>query len=379
MKDFFEQNLNNIIEQTKNCLNNEELESEFEKVEVKFYNSNVKNVLKTIAPSLKVGLICTQEKFIKEEYQLLDEIKANGNKVVNYVVNDDFSLSIKNVCGLFNFAEDIRAVIVSERSLVSTALYFATIRQIPAIIICDGFLEDVFSDTVCVEKEKGVDLFRVNADRHIILRRIKESNVYAGLLTMQFSGLENQIFGIFNDNRRDLEDFWDKGNVCDVDNSIEQFVKAGAYNIYSGGKLLKDSCFSCCNYLLKGRLTFERFTLMCRLLMGDIEKKKASKYPPDYNKLCKQIVFLTNENNTQVVSRLSKQLKKLNDKEQILRSCGKLLCENCTSIKKGLDKFISTYSMEGEKEKKLTKEEKAVLYNCGNLDRINSATYLREI
>ena len=71
--------------------------------------------------------------------------------------------------GVFSLAEDVRYLIVTDTALSEIGLYFATVRNIPALFIVNGFdFKGVTASNIFVDNGKLTEKFTVSAKRIIV-------------------------------------------------------------------------------------------------------------------------------------------------------------------------------------------------------------------
>ena len=342
-----------------------------------FYNdSQLKNVLLNVAPYLKVAIFSCKTTFLKSGRQVIENIKKFGNKVVNYIVPDDFSFSVSSACGAFNLAEDVRAVIVLDVCLFELANYFATIRGID-VIFASEFNVRAFESSIDVINGDNIDTFKLNTNRHIILDRIDYSYVYAQLSATLFSVIEDFFAG-------NEEDKLDKAT------KIEQVLKDGEQEEmlillveYYLDKLLHQelidgSFLRSVQRLLGHTLEGERALCAVKYLLKSLTSAKNTLLPPDYNGLAQSLHKFSAENFSKVVEKINAQVKFINSNASEFSEYVKFILDFAKNQKENFEYYQKKCLENGGRKVSLNKREKFAIKNAGAFS-VNAATVLREI
>ena len=362
--------LNFTLDKTKKnalSIDKSALDCSFFNCLVKFYNPDgLAAALKDAAPYLKVAYVCREKDYLNSGVKVQEIIRRANNKVVTITLNNDYKLSVDSVCHLFNLGEDIRAIFTDDNTLISTALYFATVRNIPAIIYADELC--ALKNTVYVKNGGGVDCFRVSADRYVILRdnaaNIDCDNIVNAL---KFFYNESTIFYKLNFNRDFPQNVFDF--ISGLDRDFFSLIKLIYIDFLCGGALLKSSTLISAEKLLGNDLQIDLAVDAMLYLIKTYKTKRSISYPPDYNKIAAEIYKFSGEKVKDIVHRLNEQLKKLDNFSVEFSNS----CERAT-------KLLQSFSRENLLKEKLVSGEKLklALKHAGDGDFINFATVLRE-
>lgn len=369
MSNLSAEKLNFILEQSKigfmkahqNLKN-----KDFYNSRIKFYDlADLSVAIKDAAPYLKIVFICREKDYLRNGLQQSYILKKLGNKVVNIVLPDDYFLSVDGVCKLFNVGEDVRAIFTVDITLSSTALYFATVRGIPAIISQSP--HDALTSEVYIENKNKQDVFFVDADRFVILsNNLPNDDVQADLLSLRFSMFESVIFSMLNFDEELKSDLFSTCNFFEFDYSLD--VKALYLNYLCGGKLLRSSTLCEVNELMQNKLLPKQKLLVCAQLVKLILRKKVGDIP-DYNNLAQELSSVLGEGRKKITQILSNQLKKIS----LLKNVFEKANTEMNSFAFNLKKSPQFAGVDG-----LDKDIKTKLKLAGNLKYVNFATAIRE-
>ena len=370
MQKYCADKLNFTLEEIKkNALSIDEsaLDCSFFNSSVKFYDFDGLSIaLKDAAPYLKVAYICREKNYLSSGIKIQEKIKRTNNKVITVILNNDYILSVDSVCHLFNLGEDIRAIFTDDNTLISTALYFATVRNIPAIFYADVIY--ALKNIVYVENCGVMDCFSVSADRYVVLTDTAlPIDCDLTVKALKFFYNESAIFYKLNfgcDFPQNLMDIIDG-----LGYDFNGLIKLIYIDYLCGGCLLNSSTLNSVKKLLGNDLQIDLAVDVVVYLIKAYKTKRSVDYPPDYNKIATKKAKLYGESINNVVHRLNEQLKKLeNFSVEFSNSC-----EKATML-------LQDFSKENPLKERIFSDEKlklAVKY-AGDGEFINLATVLRE-
>ncbi len=118
-----------------------------------------------LAPFSKVGVITDEKWFISTGKIFLELLKSKGLKPITIVASQT---NFKAISELFYLPEDIR-LIICQSNLCVLGEYFATVKNIPCVIINSLKMKKFLSDTLRIVVDGEPTLFKVTAERHVWL------------------------------------------------------------------------------------------------------------------------------------------------------------------------------------------------------------------
>lgn len=362
-------NLNlKTVEQTLETLYNKEKNATSNGNKVIFYSkANFDEALKSVAPYLKVALFCKHKTFLSIGKQYVDKLKCLGNKTVCFVVADDFQFTVSSSCGAFNLAEDVRTVIVLDHDLYSFALYFSTIRKISVIFIADCLYPEIFYAKLYVSNLQTIDNFNLNTERHVVLNDYDKAKIDLYVIAMQFSLSEfcafNCINGIVD---AKLYEFLEKEKG---QTNVISLLKLYYYDLLLDGKIFENSSVREFCLLSNKSLSAQTALILISKVVKDLINNSL-KEDIDYNKLSKKIQLITGEKLANVISRLNKNLKIIDEKKTVLLYASKNFINEVMDINK---------LTEGKLTKKTVQKKFNSIYSvCGYSLGINALTLAKE-
>ena len=142
--------------------------------EFKFYQGQttflISDILSNFAPCGKVAFLYFQSSFDKYSNRYTRSAKSVGYKCTNVILPDDFHDAIEHYSGLFNLAEDIRMIITRDVELYNATKYFATVRNIPCVLIYDSARNyGLLSTSAQIKNGRSIENFTFNCDCHFII------------------------------------------------------------------------------------------------------------------------------------------------------------------------------------------------------------------
>lgn len=138
---------------------------------VKLNEFLLKDVSKNI-PFGKVLILSTPSIYFEKGITLKEELEAQDNKVISIILEENFILSVEDVCGIFNANEEIRAVIALDYRVFSAAEYFGSLKNIKCYLCSYSFpLCFGLEDTIYIKNQSSIDKFNLNINRLLLIDR----------------------------------------------------------------------------------------------------------------------------------------------------------------------------------------------------------------
>lgn len=136
---------------------------------IRIYNhESIESVLSLVVPYSKIVYLYTEQTYLSIKQNSEITIKGTGLKSIDLILKPERVLSIEKACELFNIPEDVRAIVVTEKSLYPNAQYLGTIRQIPVFFYpLDGDFKGALDSQVYIKNGDKIDDFYINTDRYL--------------------------------------------------------------------------------------------------------------------------------------------------------------------------------------------------------------------
>lgn len=226
-----------------------------------------------VAPFGKVAVIYNVQSFDKFGVELTKSLKGKQIFPINVVVENNFSAS--NLCGLFNLAEDVRAVISFGQGTENYALYYASTKNIPIICLAsmDNYL-NFFKNTIVFITDNGREEIFCDCKRFIIFdkdcSRIDSSNTYAYVLSKIVALYDYRIRAIAQ------KENFNKQAYKFMKDNVFKTLKAFTF----GGEKRNNQIFCSCleiavlNFLLNGEVLDKSSAKLCTEFMGEGDSVK---------------------------------------------------------------------------------------------------------
>lgn len=343
---------------------------------VSFYTENQFEIaLRAAAPYLKIALFSCKTTFLKSGRQVIEKIKGANNKVVSYIVPDDFMFSVSSACGAFNLAEDVRAVVVLDTKLFELASYFATIRGIDVIYLAE-FDVRAFESNINVINGDNIDKFKIITNRHVVLRSVDYAFVYAQLASILFSLIERFYK---DDNQRKIININRIKRVLNEADEIEKLillVEICCDNLVNGG-YFEDGFLYCAQRLLGQPIIGEKALYAIRYLLKCLNGSRQAFFTPDYNALAQSIHKFSAENYNLVVKKINEHIKFINENASEFNEYSKYIIEEAKRLEIDFAEYQKRCFEKSGRKIVLDKRDKFAIKNAGAFN-INAATVLRE-
>lgn len=157
-----------------------------EKINFTIYeNANqIASEIANVVPFSSVVILSTENSFLDYGISLYNQLKKSFLRPINICVQKQKRLSIDGVMGIFNVAEDVRFVIVTDSDISEVGLYFATVRNLPVLFITNGFdLNCITSNSLLIENGKNLNEFTVSTKRTIAInyKNLNHSSLADGI------------------------------------------------------------------------------------------------------------------------------------------------------------------------------------------------------
>jgi hypothetical protein len=240
----------------------------------------LKKVLSSVAPMSKVALICTENTFNRSGLEIYNFIKSTGAKPVNYLISEEDDLSVDNLCGMFNMAEDIRAVIVLDCALSHFAYYFASIQKVPCIVVLNKlFARGLLDSKLIIKNEQTLDVFTADCERYIIIdgeieyKEQDKINAFSYLVSNMISLVDYRFYSVItrtqpNKKAYSLARTCILNGVSFIKNSLSDeellfnILCLELANYFTDGKLITFSSPSIAEFLLNGKMCVDGVAML---------------------------------------------------------------------------------------------------------------------
>lgn len=351
-----------------------------------YYNAkeNLSEVAFSIMPYCKAIFLTDEKNLAKQDKEIIFSLNDKGLRVSTVVLKENERFSLSSVCGLFNFADDFRLIVTTKPKFFEFCLYFATIREIPALIVCkENQINDALILRVGRFLEFGTKGVEVDCARHIFVQgeEVDKSKTFAQGVLNKIAFSEYSLTHVFNNGKND-ECF----NECkkQLKNSkMKDYralnLKTALINYRAGGELFDD----CAPLVFKRLLNCSCFkaVLYARHLYQQLDLifKGEKTIIPNYNERVKECVKLFSVDEKNIYQNLKGQMSEL---DKNTGQTERVFLTIKREIKNALD-FLSSsineyYAMGGKKEI-LTEQDKKIGDLIADLtEKVNLSTLIRE-
>ncbi len=169
------------------------------------YKYNLKKITDELCPSGKVALF-NKENISEEFFNSLGTfLKSIGIRPFYMTFKENVRADIDDLCGAFNLPEDIRAVIVNDKSLFDVSAYFAQVRNIPMVIIpSDYALSGILKTNVVIKNGRKFDLIGITVKKYIlidisVIAKNSLHAAFAGIISRLPALIDYRIYGAVTD------------------------------------------------------------------------------------------------------------------------------------------------------------------------------------
>ncbi len=359
------------------------------------FNSVLNQACSKYAPCGKVAFVFSEQAFLEKGVFLTEFCDKNGFKSINFVMEE--SNNLEDILKLCSLPEDVRIVVSLTSSLFTAVSYFASLRDIPFLVVQDNVFDNVFLNSVKIIKGGMEENFLITAKR-IITFDFKEKNAYK-----MFSYVESRIIDI-------------------IDYKIYSEMKGGFIDKFSLNLLIKsiEECFGILSFSFKERISALIFNVFrCHVadsLTDNLVFKNSSVYtlsnfkkidlekrlffcyrliklyrfylfsddifivkPLRYNERADFLCQNLDIKELEILTSLNEQIDIYRKNSYKLKQIKETFKKAVDRIYKKFDRVILIYLSLGGEYQELNKEEKSVIKNSGDLPHtFNLATLMRE-
>ena len=335
-----------------------------------YYAKTVDNIAKlvsNVAPCAKLAVF-TMQNSAKKCVEITDAMKKFQLKPIT-VVLEDGDLSTESVAGLFNIAEDVRGVVVTDYQLFDLASYFATVRNIPLVnLVYEFYPKRLLSNRVYIKNFGKLDAFGISVKRHVVfvekkaLSEFELSNAYAYVVSKMVSLIDYRIRCILEHQEIDKKAYLiaREAIVSALVLTLNDKIASEKLLIYcmmlevadnmTEGKLLTLSAPSIAQYLTSGSFCADsgiELLAQCVLLelydkCFSIDFSKAT-LSPDYLDRAEVLSRLTCFNEKEILKGLQRQVSTFNCKGKKISGLKQLLKEEIANTAKLSLKIMNRY------------------------------------
>ncbi len=165
----------------------------YEKSRLKFLSGGllegIKQVVRLCAPFGKVAFVSENDSYEKYSKIVLDAVKEADGTFLGLTVKGNRIETTEGIAELFHLPEDVRLIIAMDKFVSEKATYFASIRNIPILIIPTScFAESYLKPEILIKADNGIDAVKMNPDKYVLFSEeaFKEDNlssVYAHIVS----------------------------------------------------------------------------------------------------------------------------------------------------------------------------------------------------
>lgn len=148
---------------------------------------SIREVVNKVAeevPFAKIAVFSTEKSYLEYNITLRAELKKANLTPISICLKNEKRLSVDCAKGLFNLAEDVRYLVVTDATLSEEALYFATVRNIPVLFILSGFnFKGITANSLFIDNGKISEKYIVSAKRVVAVdcNNFSDSDISDGI------------------------------------------------------------------------------------------------------------------------------------------------------------------------------------------------------
>ena len=162
------------------------------------YQSALQNLLTQFAPCGKIAVLYFQSTYERISKNISLSAKRVGYKTSHLVLPNDFVDCIEQYSGVFNLAEDARMIVTADVGLYNLAKYFATIREVPCVLIYDGQTKyGLFSNYAQIINGRKTEKFDFNCQVKFVIDNACFDN-FDGKLSDFYAHTVSYAFGLLD-------------------------------------------------------------------------------------------------------------------------------------------------------------------------------------
>ena len=367
------------------------------KYPVRFYDGDfiekTLSLCKHLTPLSKVVIFSTTNSFSCFGEELNVRLRGQQNQTVNFIIEEKQKVDIAFIQKVINFSDDVRALIVTDSSLIKLAEYVCSIKNIILILRLDKFLSDgILSNRVHVKNGEITDFVKVSVSRYVIIdldKISKDENragCYAQIMSRTISLLDYRIKTCFKDFEPNVFAYdLVKQTILDLFNVFKYnyakqsevlicgLLKIELANLLTNGEIDDFSAISGFNYLYGN---FEATIDAVGVLLGLYEVGYSDIYDKilnivDYNEINLELKSKSYSGETELLKSLLNRSKDFTKNKKEISAISNLLVPEIKGLKPSFKKMEKTFVALGGKKlsevDKISKEFTFAIRHCGDL------------
>ena len=401
---------NSVASSLNAIFNYIEYKDEFIGQKLQFYQGEFTTVFGDIlcdfAPCGKVAVLYFQDTYERIGLTLSNAIKSVGYKTTQVILPNDFTDAIELYSGIFNLAEDIRVIITADVKLYNLAKYFASIRNLPCILIYDGQSKfGLLSPSVKLKNGRKVENFNFTCSVQFCIDQGcfdnqdgKLSDIYAHIVSNALALVDYRTNCLFNCLPVNKDAYSLAGQAIQSAYSVfsnsyldqPEILITALMQLELASALTKNTltngfcAYNC--YLLDGKVGNQGITeliyattcakVYSLLISGEYDK--INDYPNYLTRATDLGAILVHPQDT-LIKNFSYQIQKLSEKSCKISSVNQALTKDISSFIDCSNAMLSTYkALKGDMDN-APKSQRFAVKHCGDcLDNINFMTLVRE-
>lgn len=364
------------------------------------YLSAIKKVVSFCAPYSKVCTVCFSSTAEELLFSITNAVRAVGAEMVSFVTERQYDDDLKSFAYLFNFPEDVRAMVVLDEELFDKAAYFCSLRNIPIIFVPKNPIGVIcVKDTVLLKNNGKFEMFKILCEKHLIidyeLYKGRYSSLYGHLMSKLVTLTDYRIIGVTDRSKLNVKgySFLKDGVVSSFslayDSDIER-IKALISNAITAevglnlmGNIRYISSESASSYLLKRDADLGKRELFSALAILSVYKIFTETKNPilnfiDYNKREKELLRITGFENGVTLKNLIEQSDFIRKNKIALKAGFLSLKSEIAGYCALKDRIIEKYKTFRASETDIGSLDFAVRFSGDLFNNINGMSILRE-
>lgn len=371
---------------------------------IKFYSEKtlvaMQNLVQNYALGGKIAYVCTMDSTLKHCTDYARTIKGAGASMSTVVVSE-FDLTIENLSSLFVLPDDVRMVMVSDVELIDFALYYASLKSLPVVVIPDTpSFNGILKTKISVLVGDKIDKITANVDRHVILSGSLEpcqiADVYAFIMSKLVALIDCRINravfkSTINKKAFDLikQSVLSTFNILSVsedrrkDVLIYNALAIELASMLSKGNITETSSESQATFLSgkksSGIVSLIFAVQILKIYLQAINSNADFSSICDLNAIAEFMQEKTDVSSTLYLTNLTAQIKAIDKDSDNIKNTFLSLKDEVLSFVNLSDRILSTYTKLGGDIPKIPDYTSSLLHSGDTLEGANGMTLVREM
>ncbi len=138
---------------------------------VRYENAhNIAEIISKAVPFSKICILSSKKSFANYALILSNALRNENLRPINVCIENEKNFSIESVMGIFNIAEDVRYIVVTDSVLSQAGLYIATLKNLSSLFIVNEFdLNGITANSLLIENGKTLQGYTVSTSRTVAI------------------------------------------------------------------------------------------------------------------------------------------------------------------------------------------------------------------